>query len=923
MPHFRYTQPIGYIHNVRAGAWFASALRFLLFFCLAVCARAATISGTVKDSSGAVVPRARIEILGAGLAQPLVINADAAGRFTSADLAPGTYSLQVTSEGFEPLTQSVKLDREPVTLVLQISVASSRQEITVTGKVSAFANADPVYQELRKISTGVTFRLDGFTLQCDVATFEFKQGTLTFLSPVALNVTGAIFIGQGHFTLKPATGIDRNELSRRMKADQVEEDFSEVVFRFTNEQRMHFLRGSKGQVATPASAAAVFGRWQEKVRTRRELPVGFSEYLLNGDEMENVDAEVLAALYNPAHPPFFDAYIRGVRYKDLRFFFRARGGAVPQLGSPEEVALINHDPEGMEDGVWYLSHTLGEHAAHTASSHEERRYVAARKFNIETVIGGNDHLTSVARIQFAPLVGGERVVKFGLLPNLRVTRVTGADRKDLFFVQESRKADGSFYVILPEPMQTGEEYSVNVEYSGDRVITKAGNGSFYVRAREAWYPSLNDFNDKAVYDLTYKIPKRYKLISVGLLDKEWTEGNFAASHWTTAVPIAVAGFNFGDYHRVELADDVTHYHISGYFLPELPDSLAPFRNSALAGMSPMSMTKYALEQTRAQMELCTYYFGRTPVDQIYITEQPDFNFGQSWPNLVYLPISAYIDSTQRWFLLGRIENSLTAFVQEVTPHEVAHQWWGHAVGWASYHDQWLSEGFAEFSAGLFLQQAVGKDWQKDYVQFWDRLRRRILEKNQFGIAPNDAGPLWLGERLVSPRTADAYQNVTYPKGAFVLGMMRSLMFSVQDRDKVFIEMMHDFVETHKNVPASTESFKAVAEKHMTKSMDLERNGRLDWFFKEWVYGTEIPRYSFEYELSPGANGKTKLHMKLTQSEVNEKFAMLIPVFGDFGKGMIRLGQLPIVGNSTKTYDVELPAQPKKVALNAYKEILER
>jgi hypothetical protein len=46
-------------------------------------------------------------------------------------------------------------------------------------------------------------------------------------------------------------------------------------------------------------------------------------------------------------------------------------------------------------------------------------------------------------------------------------------------------------------------------------------------------------------------------------------------------------------------------------------------------------------------------------------------------------------------------------------------------------------------------------------------------------------------------------------------------------------------------------------------------------------------------------------------------------FADFGNGFVRLGQLPIVGNSSKTYDFDLPAQPKKVALNSYKEILER
>jgi len=51
--------------------------------------------------------------------------------------------------------------------------------------------------------------------------------------------------------------------------------------------------------------------------------------------------------------------------------------------------------------------------------------------------------------------------------------------------------------------------------------------------------------------------------------------------------------------------------------------------------------------------------------------------------------------------------------------------------------------------------------------------------------------------------------------------------------------------------------------------------------------------------------------------------MLVPIFADFGKGMSRIGQVGIAGNTTRNADVVLPSQPKKVALNAYKDILER
>jgi len=885
---------------------------------------ASTISGTVKDNTGAVIPKAQVEIRGANLQQPIVVTSDAAGHFASPDLKPGSYVVRIVAEGFQPLERKIELAESPQTMDFELAVAVVKQEVTVAGKSARFANTDSTYVALRNVGLGSAFQVQDFTLKCDAATFQLTQGTLVFLAPLNGIVTGAVYVGTGHLHLSPPHRIARAELMRRIKSEELDEDFTEIVFRYTGPYARALVGAAKVPTAVPPQAAGILDHWHDLVRKRREEPLGFTESILHGDSMENVDAEVLAALYNPERPGVFDAYIHGVKHKDLRFYFRPRGGAIPELSSPDEVALVNYDPEGMDDGIWYLEHTIDEYKKGEASSTEERRYVAARKFKIETVIGNNDHLTSVATVTFSSLIPGERVVKFRLLPNLRVTRVSDPSGQDLYFIQESRKQDGSFYAILPQPTEAGQEYSITVEYSGDKVLTKAGNGSYYVDARESWYPNLNGFNERALYDLTYKVPKKYKVISVGNLDREWKEGDFSASHWTTAVPVAVAGFNFGSYQKLEVPDEITGTHIEGYYLTDLPDNLAGYRESALSGMAPKSMAEYALQQARAQVQLCTYYFGKSPFDHIYITEQPNFSFGQSWPNLVYLPISAYIDSTQRWMLFGSIDTKFQGFVDEVTPHEVAHQWWGHAVGWASYHDQWLSEGFAEFSAALFLEQARGeKDWVKDYTQFWERQQKRIFDKNNFGVAPNDAGPIWLGLRLISPRSENAYQQVTYAKGAYILAMLRAIMYDPQDHDKNFIAMMQDFVKTHEDRPASTESFKATAEKYMTKEMDLQHNGRLDWFFNEWVYGTQAPKYTFSYDLKPEADHKTKLHVSLTQSGVDGNFAMLVPVFGDFGKGMVPLLRIPILGNSARQFDVDLPVEPKKVVLNAYKEILER
>jgi Peptidase family M1 domain/Carboxypeptidase regulatory-like domain len=911
--------PIHVIPLTARLAFFVIALFPLL---AATALHAQTISGVVQDPTGAVIPGARIEINGGDLIRTVELSTDNQGKFTSPKLKPGSYTVRALRDGFEPVVKAVEL-HAAAQLQFTLNIAKAEEDISVSGK--AFANSDPVYKQLRTIGLGETFRLENFTLEWDVGTFQFEKGSLTALEPINGVVTGAIFIGEGKFRLKPVLPLDANELRRRTGGDELYEEFTEVIFRFTRDALPKLAAGIGEKIPGPPEAFIALKHWQERMRQRGEVDFTFTQYLLQGETMDNVDADILAASYNPAHPPFFNAYMRGKKHKDLRFFVRNRVGAIPQIDSPEEVGLINYDPESLDDGIWYLSHLKSEFENHTASSRQERRLFATHRYKIETVIARNGHLFSTATVTFESLVPGERVLKFGLLPNLRVSRVLSESAQNLYYIQESRKKDGAFYVILPEAPPLGKEQSLTVEYSGDKVLEQAGEGSFYVAARTSWYPNLNGFGEHSLYDLTFKVPKFYKVISVGDLESESVEGDLAVSHWVTPVPVAVAGFNYGAYEKMDMADDVTKYKISGYYLAELPNNLRDF--AVLKSMAPHAMTKYVLEQARSQMELCTYYFGRSPYPNINITEQPDFAFGQSWPTLVYLPISAYMDSTQRWLLFNHIDAKFTGFVREVTPHEVAHQWWGHAVSWASYHDQWLSEGFAEFSAGLFLQQAMGKGWQKDYIDFWARLHARVVEKNNWGVAPNDAGPLWMGERLISPRSKDAYQNLTYPKGAYVLAMLRSMMYDpeVKEGDRAFIDMMHDFVESHRDRPASTESFKVVAEKHITKTMDLAKNGRLDWFFNEWVYGTQIPKYKFDYQISPAEGAQVKVHLTVTQSEVDEHFAMVLPIFADYGtgNGMIPVAQMAIGGNTTRSVDMVLPSKPKKIALNAYKEILER
>ena len=267
------------------------------------------------------------------------------------------------------------------------------------------------------------------------------------------------------------------------------------------------------------------------------------------------------------------------------------------------------------------------------------------------------------------------------------------------------------------------------------------------------------------------------------------------------------------------------------------------------------------------------------------------------------------------------------FVDQVGYHEFAHQWWGHLVGWDCYRDQWLSEGFAEFSAALAVQHARG--WE-DYAKFWrERAQVDPLEDpRQRRAAARGAGPITQGWRLCRPpRAPRPTALLIYSKGAYVLHMLRMMMWETgsPNPDARFIAMMQDFTKTYAGKSPSTEDFETVVERHMTPALNLRGDGSMDWFFDQWVDGTEIPKITGDLKVAAAGDGY-KITGTVKQEGVSEGFATLVPLYVDFGKGeQARLGAVKLVGSSSFPMDVtvKLPKKPKRIVPNAMGDVLAR
>ena len=681
---------------------------FIFIFTLSFTTLAQTnsVSGIVKDPKGAFVADAQVSLRNEITNDTRTDVTDKQGKFSLNKLPAGNYVLTISRPGFQPSEQKIIIADKPLSaLEIKLEVAEIRGEVTTSGSGSIKPNTDPNYRALRDGVPGETFTVNNLTIKRDVGTFTFKSGRISFLPPVLNRVAIGVFVGEGEFTLAPYPYTERDYIKLVTKQETVVEPLNRVVFIFSDKTYDEIKK--QGQAAGATADSQILDALHDVQNRLRNAERGSGE---------NIEAEILTDLYGAHRPPSFNAFINGKKHKDLRFHVRPYGAL-----DCEETVLINADRLAEDSGFWYSSHLVMEFEKGVASSDEDKRVIDAKHYRIETVIKG-EKLTASTELTFTSFYNGERVLPFALLPELRVSRVT-LNEKEVNFIQEDKKKDGSFYAILTEPLVKDREYKILIEYQGDKVLQDAGGGNFAVDARTSWYANVNTFKDRATFDLTFKIPKQYVLVSVGKKEKEWKEDDFAASQWVSQTPLAVAGFNYGKFKVQEITDEQSKYKIEGYAVAEMPDGL---RNTGIGGMAPTRLIGQSLAEAQNGLRIFTHYFGALPYGRIAITQQPQVNFGQSWPSLVYMPLVSYMDSTQRWMLTGSINNGLNEFVDEVNSHEVSHQWWGHIVGWSSYHDQWLSEGFAFFSAGLYLKMTDPKP--EKYLNYWRHAQEEITKK---------------------------------------------------------------------------------------------------------------------------------------------------------------------------------------------------
>ena len=153
----------------------------------------------------------------------------------------------------------------------------------------------------------------------------------------------------------------------------------------------------------------------------------------------------------------------------------------------------------------------------------------------------------------------------------------------------------------------------------------------------------------------------------------------------------------------------------------------------------------------------------------------------------------------------------------------------------------ILDRFSSFQVFSYSEKVEEKD-EKKFYNMLERLRKEITgNRDYFFGKGKKAGPIWLGYRTLSSDTEGDFRLIIYKKGAWVLHMLRSMYLDLETKsDERFRDLLRGFYRKYFDQKASTEDFQKYAEAFLGED--------LDWFFRQWVYGMDVPEYKFNYEI---------------------------------------------------------------------------
>lgn len=459
------------------------------------------------------------------------------------------------------------------------------------------------------------------------------------------------------------------------------------------------------------------------------------------------------------------------------------------------------------------------------------------------------YLSARARVQIFAQVDAVDSLMFSFNAKFEILKIFDHDGRELFFTQD--KTRNLLYVYLLKPIERRATATVEILYRGSvepmiqtADVLAAGQmtqdysfvmprfDTYLYSQNSAWYPAPPE-EDYFLANLKFSVPPGYVCIANGVLTEQSVldsrrvvalekVGNLIY-HFETKFPVKYLSVLFGKLDRLAAPSKPASVPVEAYASSDI-------------GASRL----WIVEETPAILARFESWFGPFPYEKLSVIQR--------------LHPTAGGHSPASFVVLNEVPNSpdilppqplsspvnLSRWREYFLAHEIAHQWWGQAVAGERYHDQWLSEGLAQFAAVSYLRAKMGEDVYAGIIKKFSQWTER---KSRFGA-------ITLGSRL-SYLDFEAYQALVYDKSAVVLAMLRDLL-----GEDVFFKGLRTFIETYK--------FKLVRTAHFVKVMETLSGRDLKAFFDGWFESYLLPEVRVASETQT-RDGESVLRFRVTQT----------------------------------------------------------
>jgi len=672
------------------------------------------------------------------------------------------------------------------------------------------------------LDTATEYDVHNLTVTAPDLTLSLPSGS-AFVARVPDGPTALVLLGRGQLTFSPGPEAERGQVKIFAGAESLKTDFTAV-----------FVRLNPGAYERTVAAAALTARTPDPGHLRRAAEL-FETYVPKSFQIDLNDLSTSRWSLLPSSEDFVAEVVTGrfgpltyaratAEPEDISFFDRRRHRNIAVYPSAERLAARGRFFSEDERAEYDITHYELE-----TSFAPDRSWVdGTATLSLRVRSPSFSNLT--LRLAEPLVVRSVTSPQFGRLLHLRVV----GQNNVLIGFPATVVSDTDLQLVITYggrlPPQGIEREAIAVQQDRpEDAIAIPAEVQYTYSNRSYWYPQA-PVTDYATARLTITVPAELDAVGTGVQEGPATtlEGAagvrprkrfvFVASKPTRYLAVLISRLQSSAPTRVALHDNEASI---GLRVEANPRQVPKARG--LGSKAEDVLKFYADLLADAPYETFTLAVTESDVPGGH---SPAYFAMVNQP----LPTSPFV-----W---NNDPVSFPNYPSFFIAHEIAHQWWGQAVGWKNYHEQWISEGFAQYFAALYAEHERGSD------QFTAVIRQ--MRKWAVNLSPQ--GPVYLGYRLGHIRSEGrTFRALVYNKGAMVLHMLRRLV-----GDEAFFRGLRDFYATWRYKKAGTDDFRAAME---------HAGGRpLTRFFEGWIYGSGIPTLRFGSAVS-GSELKVRFEQK--------------------------------------------------------------